>query len=458
MTDKLIKITEFEVSKLFGMFDHTIPLKNGGITIIHGPNGYGKTAILNIITSIFNWDIFKLKQMDFEKIAITFSNKTLLSVIRKANRQEDKITKAYSDYTLEFKYSGSNIDNQKFEVKESEEDEYFISPLVTKYVPNLYRLDREKWRDLSTQEVFSQRDIIYKYWSNFPKSITEKFPDIMPPEWLNKLITENNVSFIQTQRLLSYSNMSRRNFRDPDEVGIQYTVSEYSQDIKALIKTRLAEYASYSQKLDSTFPQRFVSEKNDILSIENIKHKLDELTSKRQRLKNIGLLDQDIMPNLPDSAVSKDTEKVLSMYVKDTEDKLGQLDDILARIEMFLKIINEKFLFKQISISQDKGFVFSSHSGCSTLTADKLSSGEQQELVMFYELLFKAKKNSLILMDEPEISLHVSWQEKFLRDIQSIAKLSKLYFIIATHSPEIISNQWDLTVELKAPKNLSAAL
>ncbi len=70
---------------------------------------------------------------------------------------------------------------------------------------------------------------------------------------------------------------------------------------------------------------------------------------------------------------------------------------------------------------------------------------------MLYELLFKAKPNSLILIDEPELSLHVAWQAQFLKDLQQIAKLVNIDVLMATHSPDIISDRWDLTVELKGP-------
>jgi len=39
-----------------------------------------------------------------------------------------------------------------------------------------------------------------------------------------------------------------------------------------------------------------------------------------------------------------------------------------------------------------------------------LSSGEQQEVVMLYELLFCVQPGTLVLIDEPELSLHVVWQ------------------------------------------------
>jgi len=67
-----------------------------------------------------------------------------------------------------------------------------------------------------------------------------------------------------------------------------------------------------------------------------------------------------------------------------------------------------------------------------------LSSGEKQLIVIFLNILL-AKDNSIIIMDEPELSLHVNWQLKL---IESILKLnSKAQYIIVTHNPILVLNR-----------------
>ena len=62
---------------------------------------------------------------------------------------------------------------------------------------------------------------------------------------------------------------------------------------------------------------------------------------------------------------------------------------------------------------------------------------------------FRIPDNSLILIDEPELSLHVAWQAQFLKDLETMATLSNFHAILATHSPEIIGDRWDLTITLQ---------
>ncbi len=65
----------------------------------------------------------------------------------------------------------------------------------------------------------------------------------------------------------------------------------------------------------------------------------------------------------------------------------------------------------------------------------KLSSGEKQIIVMLAQLIF-GKKRHIFIIDEPELSLHLGWQEIFVKTI--IDASADTQFILATHSPSII--------------------
>ena len=100
-------------------------------------------------------------------------------------------------------------------------------------------------------------------------------------------------------------------------------------------------------------------------------------------------------------------------------------------------------------VGKGRGIYFVNDEG-KELSFRELSSGEQHELVLIYELIFKVDDGSLILIDEPELSLHVAWQKRFIPNIQKIQKLRHLSVVIATHSPQIINERWDLVQELTA--------
>ena len=103
-----------------------------------------------------------------------------------------------------------------------------------------------------------------------------------------------------------------------------------------------------------------------------------------------------------------------------------------------------------MTVSKKDGFTFVLDG--KPISASDLSFGEQHEIVLFYEILFKSEPNQLILIDEPEISLHVAWQIEFLRDLEKAIELSSVDVLLVTHSPQIIHDRWDLTVELEGPQ------
>ena len=136
---------------------------------------------------------------------------------------------------------------------------------------------------------------------------------------------------------------------------------------------------------------------------------------------------------------------MLSVYADDTRSKLSSLSTLLARIQLFKELISQRFVSKIVSVSK-QGFEVNYHN--KKVPLEKLSSGEQHQLVLFFELLFELKENALILIDEPELSLHVAWQKKFISDLKKIIALNRFDVILATHSPQLIGRWNNLVVEL----------
>lgn len=77
-----------------------------------------------------------------------------------------------------------------------------------------------------------------------------------------------------------------------------------------------------------------------------------------------------------------------------------------------------------------------------------LSSGERQILIMLVHLVLDKNlpKHGVFIIDEPELSLHISWQDKFVEVIQEAGP--KLQIILATHSPAIIGGRNEMYVPL----------
>lgn len=75
-----------------------------------------------------------------------------------------------------------------------------------------------------------------------------------------------------------------------------------------------------------------------------------------------------------------------------------------------------------------------------TLVPYQLSSGEKQMLAILLTVLVEDNKNYVLFMDEPEVSLHIDWQQQL---IDLILKLNpNVQIILTTHSPAVIMNGW----------------
>lgn len=68
-------IQSIQIDNLFGRFNYNISAKLEGITIITGPNGFGKSTILRIINALSKGSIDYFIKLDFSSLIVTFDNK-----------------------------------------------------------------------------------------------------------------------------------------------------------------------------------------------------------------------------------------------------------------------------------------------------------------------------------------------------------------------------------------------
>ncbi|WP_422445606.1 AAA family ATPase [Thermoanaerobacterium sp. DL9XJH110] len=435
-----MNILEIEVDGLYDLYSYKIPFYNDeGITIIYGPNGYGKTTILKLIKDIINGNITEINFILFKRFKILFDNNFYIEVIKQNNERNNMIYKI-NDHVFENelnKYQKENINDFHIPVS-----------VISEYIPYLKRVGPRFWIDIRTNQRLSYDEIIDTYSDLF--FINKELYDV-----LSEIRKEISVHFIEANRLFK-PEVITDNVYDyyRKENVILPAVLTYSKELVKIIENKLAQSSAYTQELDRTFPRRLIQimtskNKDMILSKEEINKELVKLENKRKDLIEVGLLKPGNDVNVePTGEIDEHTIKVLSLYIKDTQNKLNFFNDVEKKINLMTSIINKRFLNKTMKIDIEKGgFIFELPDN-KYLTAEKLSSGEQNELVLIYELLFKSKPNSIILIDEPEISLHIAWQHEFLDDMIKISKLIGIKMLIATHSPDIINGRWDIAVGL----------
>ncbi|MDR0335037.1 MAG: ATP-binding protein [Methanomassiliicoccaceae archaeon] len=116
---------------------------------------------------------------------------------------------------------------------------------------------------------------------------------------------------------------------------------------------------------------------------------------------------------------------------------------------VFRDIMNSFLSDKDMTIDAKGHITFVLDNGM-TIPVKDMSSGEKQIFIILYRLLFQTLPGSFVMIDEPEISLHVSWQQRIGPVLKDVARLRDLQIVAATHSPQIVHDDWDLTNELRA--------
>lgn len=447
------RIVEVVIEGLFGLFEHIIPFNSEErITIIHGPNGVGKTTVLRLIKDITSKEHNELTRTPFELLKVTFNDRSILKVRRKITTKKQQYkNREIKKVILEFTYKiHGQKETEPFRPREfysRKQREFYPHhykgpPVnrISEFMPFLGRIGPNRWIDHRTDEVLSRKDVDRLY-GHILRSRPDS--DRVPPKWYSEISHATEVYFIETQRLID---IETGEYKEPE---LKTMVEKYSENMIEKIQNVLRESGAEASSLDRTFPERVINEEvPQEVRKNNILRRYDEQNNYRKRLMESGLIDEGDQVPLSPSTLDSNSIRVLWHYLNDVDEKFKVFDDLLKRVELFKDIINKRFLYKHFELDKTNGFIFKSRKD-EDVPLETLSSGEQHELVLAYELLFQVRENSLIMIDEPELSLHVSWQHKFLDDIKRISDLANLDFLIATHSPSIIHRRRRLMVALE---------
>ncbi len=430
-----MRITKISVKGLFGMFDHEIPLnQESRITIIHGPNGVGKTVLLRMVHGLFHYDYRYIRKIPFERFRVEFADGEFIT----AKKDDEEVT------ALLIKYVDSAGKHHTF--RHSIGKEYSRQELVKEKLPHFKYIlaPFEEIHEYWIQELEGLAHFAYT-WEEMlhvdPTLETELYREM--PGWFASILNEVNSKLISTSRLKLPIMKASRFLSSTSE---REDIDPSSSDV--VVADLAASYDGLVRDL-----------KDARSRIEKHSPKLDDLSAK--------LAKKDEIIAKIEAALAQDERSSASLLEELLTDNMGERELLWQELqeihadsnfvrsgEMFLDIINERFLFKTLEFNageDDEGLdaeaKFSTDNG-GTVPWSSLSSGEQHLLVLYDELLFMTASDTLVMIDEPELSMNVVWQRNFLKDLQRIIELRKFDVLIATHSPQIIHDKWDWVVHL----------
>lgn len=135
----------------------------------------------------------------------------------------------------------------------------------------------------------------------------------------------------------------------------------------------------------------------------------------------------------------------LAKQMTDIIDKEGSitknmLDQINGRKNLMLNFVNEAFSKTGKQLIPDQGRLAFRFENGKTISSEHLSAGEKQLMIILLTVLLQDGKECVVFLDEPEISLHVSWQYELINMLTALNPSAQ--FIVTTHSPSIFADGW----------------
>ena len=131
--------------------------------------------------------------------------------------------------------------------------------------------------------------------------------------------------------------------------------------------------------------------------------------------------------------------RIIRMLTAGTPEEQMQAGELSKPKRIFQDMIDELFRETGKTIVRDSNEIFFMQYG-EKITPYMLSSGEKQMLVILLTALVQDGRPGALFMDEPEISLHIEWQQRLITLIRTLNP--NVQIILCTHSPAIIMDGW----------------
>jgi hypothetical protein len=419
------------IKGLFGLYNHDLELRRDPpITVVAGPNGIGKTTLLGLTHSFLTGDFRELFKHHFDSLSVTSRTGVVLTVEPQPSDRDDEAT----PLVVHLRRSGRRGASQETTVQIPRRHELTLPPYIEQVGPDLFV-------DQRTRDPLSSDDVERRYGRLQLRRRRNRpsFPEwFVPDDW--------PTDFIETKRLDSLLTRARVAVRK--EAVARAPIHHYLDSVRAAMEAVRSESARRAQTRDRTFVRRLL-DKGSRLTVkpEELRTRYSMIEARASELAQNGLL-HDTLDVLPGGNLNPTEKRIISLFLDDFAEKMAPLEPVSSKLNQLKAIIDPKFLNKTIEFDAGEGVQFIAEPDNVPIDADALSSGEQHELALMSRLLFSVPSGTTVLIDEPELSLHVSWQHRMLGDLAGIAQLAGLSFVLATHSTALINGQWELVEEL----------
>lgn len=425
------KIDRAEITGFWGDREIAIDL-HADVNFFIGVNGSGKTTVINIIAAALSADFTTLDRLPFQKIKLDLSE---VGGRKKPSIEVEKVENEdtpYSSIVYRIKEKASD------KYKEYSLDEFEEEALLRRRISP--RQFRAYMRQRMNRGILARlQSIINVSWLSIHRSSMSRFS----PE-------EESYESSVDQKLEELSNDLGKYF-SVLSAKVSDEIAEFQRNIISSLLTEQTESAVFSlvlsfdleeekQALFDIFEKLKIGGRSAKSRIE--KHFI-EVNRAREKLSGKEGLDLNDLMTLVNLYRSH-------RVVDNWNELLEKQAEILAPKATFVDVLNGLIERKKISVN-DKNEIEATTSSGKKLSIRGLSSGEKQLIIILGEALLQKESPWIYIADEPELSLHVRWQEKLIENLRKINPRAQI--ICATHSPDVVSsfskNVFDMELMIK---------
>jgi predicted ATPase len=427
MASKLLKL------QIDGLLERRKPLIvdfNDDYNFFIGQNGTGKTTVINLVAAALLCDFEKLDKINFEKVELALiDHKLVISkiIVTKTKRDEDPYTDIA--YTIKTAESETTYDLDSFAIERS------VRATPSRMARQ--RLFRHHFVDARSQ-VAAIVDVRWlsihratdgvefspegKYITAIDRKLQELANDIAKYFGrLSKSYTDRTTDFQQSSLLSVIRSESKFTFeRFLKEIDIEAEQSALKDAFEAL--------GMQKYRYEAILRNHFSDLRNAIAAAggrTQEAYSWDEISSIYNGWK---------------------AHNLVSDYKKLEQEK----GKIFKPRDTFIATINALFSpRKKVKVSSRNELIVGIQKGddLTEIELSELSSGEKQLLIILGEALLQESSPVIYIADEPELSLHVRWQERITGSIKAINPNAQIVF--ATHSPDIVNVHSENVIDME---------
>lgn len=415
-------INKIEVKELFGYYNYMVERKNIDeelLLIIYGDNGCGKTTLLELAFNLLsivngNGQKTKIANIKFKEFIVTFDGDIKVMAIRGSSSigsyhfiitEKDKIIEEM-ELLVDSQCKVRFEDNSESDIKFTRMLKYIEDMNVSMhYLTDKRKLYSDNHKNISKRKEIPSRRLIDDddYYYNEENIKDELLQSILTLEgWIKK-------------RVLESSRKGEKNINTIYSDLIKRVINNTTKNITQVDLEKLKHKLIYIRDLNKDYSKYGLSSKIETKDIENTLNNLQE--------KEFMMI-----------------YNILEPYIDGLESRLNSLKNIQNLIEFLISNVNKYFTNKELKYDLSNGFSIFSDDTEEKLLFTMLSSGERQLLLLFSNIITSSDNPSIFIIDEPEISLNIKWQRKLISTLIKLSNNSKIQFILATHSIELLTN------------------